>query len=482
MNFDPATKVRCLIGVFLVGWLPAAADPIQRPAEPVLSEASGSTIYNPDPQHLWNRLHAAFYQREVETTNNGTRLPLGPGVLDPPLGIHPRYLLDDGPFASCDAVLDEFLTTRGEKKFADPLKQVLLQRDLWAVFDLLQTEKESIDRNFGELTPAVTARHREHRDTMSRKVARVVSSLALSRAQLEGLPDTYALAVKSGTFPGNAAAMADQSKADYLPADLFAENSRWVEVDNGDHAFQHTVAVDRRSVFRIFYRPPADPEGAAKFAAWLSKRRKFKPAADLDPSAPEWEALRNKIPLGTRFLLLRELVGIDEHWNLVPTHIVESVQVRVFRRPPALESGQPGQHVDELASLVSLSSQLYEEFELDRESLFHGDGGGLKATPAGAPRFMGYTALGRLAVDRDGRVIEPIPFPFSCVACHLDPRFSPGKETIPLLVPSLYQANRLRSPPWEPTAAISTLRWKADHESFRKLRELGTEPNKSSGN
>lgn len=473
VKLPPAVKAWCLIGLALAARLPAATDSVQDPA----AEAAGDSLYSPDPQHLWNRLHAAFYQREVETTAKGQRLSLGPDVLDPPLGVHPRYLLDDPPFAKCDAVLDEFLAAHGEKNFTDPLTRALLQRDLWAVFDLLQTERETTERNFGEISPAVTPVHREHRATLSRKVARVIAALALSRAELEGLPDTYAQAVKAGAFPGDAAVTAGQSKADYLPADLFAENSPWIEVTGGEGLLQHTVAVDGRSVFRVFYRPPVAPEGAAKFAAWVIERRKFKPAGDLDPLAPEWEALRQSIPLGTQFLLLREMIEIDEQWNLVPTRIVESVQVRVYRPSPpvpAAEADRPDTPADNGAALLALSSQLYEEFELDRRSLFRGERGGLKATPGNAPRLMGYTALGRLAVNQEGRALEPAPFAFNCLVCHLDPRSSPAKEHPPMFFPSLYQATQLRPFPWDSTATNRTLRWKAEHESFRRLRELGS--------
>jgi len=347
-------KACCLIGLAFAVRLPAVADPFRCLwMGTVVGTASGS-IYSQDRQHLWNRLHAAFYRREVETTAKDKPLSLGPDVLDPPLGVHPRYLLDDEPFAKCDAVLDEFLAAHGEGDFTDPLKRALLQRDLWAVFDLLQTEKESIDRNFGEISPAVTPRQRERRDMLAGKVARVIAALALSREQLENLPDTYAQAVKAGGFPGDPAIAADQSKADYLPRDLFTENGPWLEAGGGDDLLLHTQAVDGRSVFRVFYRPPVDPDGAAKFAAWVIERRKFKPAADLDPSAAEWEALRRAIPLGTQFLLLREMVGIDKDWNLVPTRIVESVQVRVYRATPPVP-------VDDLTAFVALSSQLYED-------------------------------------------------------------------------------------------------------------------------
>src|ERR1043165_9940310 len=83
-------------------------------ALPAFSESSSSgltngtaTVYDADPKHLWNRLFAAFYSRAVEYNDRtnpdlwkkATHPPtLGPVILDPPLGVHPRFLLDNGPF------------------------------------------------------------------------------------------------------------------------------------------------------------------------------------------------------------------------------------------------------------------------------------------------------------------------------------------------------------------------------------------------
>src|SRR5947208_2747900 len=86
-----------------------AAEPA--PLAPGPGEKREDTAYDNDPQHLWNRLHATFYQRDVETIYESKLFPVGPEILDPPLGIHPRSLLDDEPFTRSNAVLDEFLST-----------------------------------------------------------------------------------------------------------------------------------------------------------------------------------------------------------------------------------------------------------------------------------------------------------------------------------------------------------------------------------
>ena len=455
--------VSLVLGLRLLGVEPSAQD---------ARESRKDTEYADDPQHRWNRLHAAFYQREVETIDEQQRFPMGPDILDPPLGIHPRFLLEEEPFQQCNAVLDEFLAAHGEKDFAAPLKRVLLQRDLWAVFDVLQTEEDEGLRNFGDTPPPFTPAQQERRAILSRKVARVIAALALPRAPLETLPQTYALAVKSGTFR---ATLAEQAPADYLPADLFAEKSPWLEAAPGGDVSLHTHVVSGRSVFRIFYRPPVDAPGAAKFADWVQQQRQVR-AEPEDPSGRKWEALTQSLPVGSQFLLLREVVAVDDQWQLVPTRIVESVQVRVYRAAPGPEAG-PKEGADGGAAYhAAAACQLFEEFELDRRRLFRGESGGLKATPAGARRHMGYTALGRLAVNRQGRALTPDAFPRNCFVCHVaGEQRAPGPK-VPVIIGSLGQAIGLLPSPWDDTSARVTLQWKAKQKNFQRLREIATTP------
>ena len=85
------------------------------------------TIYDPDPQHLWNRLHRALW---VRTGRDGKEY--GHDRLDPLLWSETKHLLQGNSHEQAVAVLDEFLAEHGEKLVKDPLKRAILQRDLWA--------------------------------------------------------------------------------------------------------------------------------------------------------------------------------------------------------------------------------------------------------------------------------------------------------------------------------------------------------------
>src|SRR5436190_6283065 len=359
------------------------------------SESTGSAtaVYDPDPHHLWNRLFAAFYLREVEDME-GVPVALGPNVVDPPLGLHPRFLLDGAVFITCRDILVEFQKKRGHELISDPLKRAVLQRDLWAVFDVLQGV---IPSNFlsdrGERIPRLTAEQEERRAALSRQIAQVIKALALPRSELDRLPNTYLLAVKSGAFSSHPV---DQKSADYLPSDLEAAESPWFELfppESGPRAkegFLHTEVVRGRSVFRVFARGPASPEGTVQFKQWLEQMKKSLEArlgakSDFYTHGEEyrqWEQTMKTLPVGSQFALLRRMACLDPDMNPVPTRVVESIQIRI-----------DGPHRNLNAD------HTFEEFAFDRRLLFAGRQGGLQPAREGEPHPAAFYALGHLVSD-----------------------------------------------------------------------------------
>jgi hypothetical protein len=88
------------------------------------------TVYDPDPGHLWNRLHRALW---VRVADDGKEY--GHDRLDPLLWPESKHLTTGKANEEAVAALDEFLRKDGDKLVADPLKQSVLQRDLWAILD-----------------------------------------------------------------------------------------------------------------------------------------------------------------------------------------------------------------------------------------------------------------------------------------------------------------------------------------------------------
>src|ERR1022692_4703967 len=123
----PEGPMRLLVGTLL---LISLATPLQECA--ISTSASDNSakavaFYDPNPAHIWNRLHATFFIRED--------LEPVPDALDPPLWYHTQCLLAEPSHQRAVRILDEFLQTHAENLIQDPVKRAVLQRDLWAVFD-----------------------------------------------------------------------------------------------------------------------------------------------------------------------------------------------------------------------------------------------------------------------------------------------------------------------------------------------------------
>jgi len=439
----------CIIAVLV--WLVAgSAQGVQRKLVAQNKSPQSASIYDPDPDHLWNRLFDTFYRQNVLNYAGGDRKKtvanwVGPDVLDPPLGCHPRFLLDDEPFARCNAVLDEFLSQQGAEQISDPLKRAVLQRDLWAVFDVLAATNHSL-RISGSIDPLptpTTPSQEQHRSILEGKIARVIRSLVLSPMEVKGLPDTYTAAIQSGASSTGL----ENSSNDFIPNDLFLTNTAWVEVQPGK-LLSHTLMVGGRSVFRVFVKSPPGftnvledhlrnlDEWRRQYQAWATLwRTNYATAEKSQPQPPSGE-----LPVGTQFLLLREMICLDENLQMIPTHIVESVQFRTTYKEGFLE--HPVAH----------------EAELNRALLFAGKRGGLKPIASGELRNGGYEGLGSLLVDNKGNGSPLIAFPQNCLACHQSRSLFSNVYT---------SAKPMRSVSIEPIG-----RWKDQQDELHELRKL----------
>ena len=105
-------------------------------AEPKLKEDQPPALFHKDRDHLWNRVHAAFYIRVGPDGRS-----YGDDRLEPLLWYHSKYLLEGMPAERAVAVLEEFLRGKGEALIDDPAKRAILQRDLWLVSNWLASKQ-----------------------------------------------------------------------------------------------------------------------------------------------------------------------------------------------------------------------------------------------------------------------------------------------------------------------------------------------------
>jgi len=367
---------------------------------PSVAESARGTdaraIYDPDPEHIWNRLHNHLFGRAAPDGR-----AYGLDALDPPLWSETRYLLEGPSSRKAVALLDEWLSTHAERLEKSPLKRAMMQRDLLATYVWAARQ---------------TSERRPERVELERRLALAVQRLALSEGELASLPDNYELAVSSKAFP--AQPRDAEPEATFLPPDLFASQGTWVCVsrDDGTPAARvHTISFAGRSTFLVFLRLPG---GRDATLAYLKQVGDFPQLWVRDRRAPSNFVLNPQVPqlpTGTRLALVRRALLANERGELIPTPLVEDIQLRVYEAVP--EGADPDVS-------RARSSQTVCEFQLSREKLFAGRDGGLRPVVAADEEFPHFMSHGLDPFEfesQDAQLVGPQPVLNSCATCHAAP-------------------------------------------------------------
>jgi len=424
------------------------------PSHPEIS----TTIYDPNPSHLWNRLYAAVFIRE---DRHGTQF--GVDSPDPLLWTETEHLLEVTSHERALRVLDEFLQTHAENLIHDPIKRAILQRDLWAVFDWSVQQFPGRDR----------PQYGKQKQELQARLAEVLRRLALTPEALKSLPDNYAQAVASGAF----AKEYDPTRREqaFLPADLLDPRGPWVCIQADSDpgvAKSHVINVSGRSTFLVFVKLPGGRKATMDYfqslwnypEPWVHGPSFAADQAQENPALPSF-------PAGTQVALVRRLTLFDNEGNLAASSITESVQIRVYHSITATEERNVGGN---LAEVIKNSGQDFFEFKLSRPLLFSGKNGGLRAVAPDEQELSTFQSQGddplegspgRPALaDRTFREMQ------SCIWCH-----SGGGVRSLNSRNSLLKPNRLQHEPrsieygpiyWGESAAVD---WKANHYDWGLL-------------
>lgn len=324
-------------------------------------------IYDPDSQHIWNRVYSQFY---VRVADNGQAF--GADSLDLLRWYDTEGLYKPPSYQETIKLLDDFLNTHAENLITDPVKRALFQRDLWAVFDWLSLR-------YGEFTT--------EREELKKRVAQIMRRVALTDAQIATLPQNYRAAVSSHQFPDQFSS--ESPHPPFLPPELLQPNTGWIEVGskNGIIAMTHTQAVfNGRSAFYVFYRLPAGRQATLDFITALNTSRTTHKGSSL--------------PENTSVALVRQLLLINDKGQIVATPITESVQIRVLQ-------------------LAATVMNVYE-FKLSHTQLIADKAGGLYAVSPDDKEFPVFLDHGIDAFENKDFTIEnaqALTLKF-CDACH----------------------------------------------------------------
>ena len=340
--------------------------------------------YSPDPDHPWNKLHRVLFVRQAR--EGGRRVH----TTDPLLYRGGSFLFAGEAHEQALALLDTF------EPIDDPLKRLVLQRDLWAAFDYAAWEPDEWVLKSKFEPGAVALRNR---------LAKVIGRLALSDRALAALPDNYALAVKSNEYP--AAHDPKHPERPFLPADLFDPAGPWVrfhETTAKPMAHRHFDGAGGRAAHVIFLRLPG---GRAATEQYLKELRCEEPFLE-----DSHRHTVKQFPDGTMVAMVRRGFAVDTAAKLRVTPITELVQMRVYRRIPK----NPEAH-----RVGDNGGQDVYEFVLDRAALFAG-GHGLRAVGSQEPAEPLFERReGNDPFERTTPFAPDMPQMKTCIGCHSAP-------------------------------------------------------------
>jgi hypothetical protein len=272
-----------------------------------------NAIYDPNTNHLWNRLNETLF---VRTAQDGKKF--GPDELDILYWFKTTNLVTEPSHHAAIAILDEFNNTHGEKLVRDALKRALLQRDLWELFDWSAKSKWRPDEAHA-------------RRELQSQLAVAIRRLALTTNEIAALPDNY-LQTKTNNAPD-------------LPRGLTETNGDWLGVSDQNDSLTapaHVSSFDGHSTFQVLLHVPGGRIAAENYLEqlrdfartnrlWAYHTNNFKWASTNEPD--EVLALNPAIPqfpTNTEWALVRRMCVIDADGKIQPTAVTESIQLRRF--------------------------------------------------------------------------------------------------------------------------------------------------------
>lgn len=345
---------------------------------PPAAIASTRSDSDEEARALSERLRRALL---VRTAADGDEY--GVRDLDPLLWPSSWHLLTSPRYDEIESMLTELDAQRLIPR--DPLRRAMLERDLWAIFDWLVHTGwlEGQVPNRSDPTPQLRIPRARH---LSRLVGRALQRVALTTHEIEALPDNLRAAIASRAWPPSV--VDEASDEPFLPADLLDPTGAWVELRSTDYERLtplHDEAFGFRSVFTVLMRLPG---GRAATLDYIRRLREFpdplirdaRPGQERPPDPDSetragWLFLNRgtpQFPVGTALALVRRMVLFDDEGRLHLSEVVESVQIRRFRKiDPAVALNTP--------FIAPPGDQHVVEFVLDRELFCAGEQGGLHA-------------------------------------------------------------------------------------------------------
>ena len=379
--------------------------------------------FDDDPEHLWNRVYRALYER-----GEGVNRRYCDDELMAFFQGHELCQMDTVTRAKAVAVLDEFIAKDGDRLIEDPVVRAVFQRSLWATLD----------------------RSLEHDDSLAlhQRLVAVMRRIALSRREIEQLPDTYRAAVQAGRY---ATSYSEKTRGQpYLPSDLFESDGPWVLLGSSANPLwptstMHTVKFQGRATFYVLLRLPAGREATLAFVESL-RREARSPDEFYRKLEARTKAGELELPVGTQLALVRAMMTVANSPYPYTTPIVETVQIRVLVPHDTSPQHSGDQTPDE---------DVYV-FRLDQQALRRNVADGLR--PVSAQDQVFETWIKPADNPTTERVAQPKNVVDQCAVCHGSRhlyafqsfgRAAQVGEPLPELVPTNIEHTRYTAQHWK---------------------------------
>ena len=347
-------------------------------------------VYDSDPNHLWNRLNKALFER---TAPDGKHYGLD--QLDILYWGRTTNLLSGASHQQALAVLDEFVNSHGERLIQDPLKKALLQRDLWALFDWVGVREQSPNR----------------RHELASRLAIAIRRLELTTNEIATLPDNYTLAVKNH-LPD-------------LPAGLFNTNGVWINITIRNALGlvpAHDLTFGGRSTFMVLFH---DADGRKAGLDYLKQLHAVEPMFVPSGNTNDPITMNHfpQFPTNSQWALARRMRVIDADGKIQTTHVVESIQLRTYLRLGGPEYVEVT-NVDGRVYSQTIPPQRFNEFQMTRPSakmisLGQKEKGFIKTPFSNGLDPFEFSGFGS---ERSSSVMNDPPIALqSCFQCHSQP-------------------------------------------------------------
>jgi len=307
-----------------------------------------------------------------------------------------------GPEA--DKALERFAEHPEELGLKTNLDRVLLQRSVWAFFDAHSRSWRRVDPdNLDHWLDGPPKQQKPVRKLEQAAKILKITTAGLKEEDVRALPDSYARTLDSKTY----AEEFDESNPGrpFLPPGLLKLNGPWICLGSSTDvplALHHLQYFGVRSTFLVFFRVPGGREAGLAFAKVLQE--------DLRKQRPE-DPLP-QMPAGTQVALVEQCLVVTADRKIIPSPLVETVQLRVYRKP---DRPFDFQHEDSQAVFV---------FRLVGDLLRSEDRPPLRAL--GKEESDWEPAFVRVELCRSGPWDMRSASPFFCTMCH----GAPGTESL----------------------------------------------------